>query len=244
MVDPGCPPPHAWGSAKQALMVRYFLLMEYGGKCGLEPGKRELLLFPALSPAWVMPGKSVSIVNSPTEFGRISASIGFTDTGAEISIKKQFHSNPADFRIRIPWFKELTGFKTDAKTHKMENGCIVLSPDASRVKIRWRDKPGAGKGTENNILLDYRSEDRFTGVDKDGKAIIEQGKPFLTPSERKDEDKIQLLSFALVRAAFQHEYSRRAEACVKNGGVLTEVRPPAMLTSDQRKQLYEKAYAK
>lgn len=241
MVDPECPPPHAWGSAKQALMVRYFLLMEYGGKCGLEPGKRELWLFTCLSPDWVGRGKTVSIINAPTEFGRISASMSFTGNGAIIKIKKKFHAVPADYRIRIPYFKELISFKTDAKIKRVVGNCILLSPDATYLIIYWRDKPGSQEGTIDNILLEYRSADRFMGV-KDGNAVIQKGKPFLTKQEEKDLSQTEPLSFSLVRKTFQYEYKRLADSCVKHGGKLIEVNAPAMLTYDERKQLFKKEF--
>ncbi|MDP4214521.1 MAG: hypothetical protein Q8926_18065, partial [Bacteroidota bacterium] len=133
-VDPDCPTPHAWGSAKQALMVRYFLLMEYGGKCGLEPGMRELWLFHCLSPDWVQPGKKVSIINARTEFGRISASIKFRSTGADLLLKNQFHANPKYYRIRMPYFKRLVSFSSDAKIQKQDGDCLLLSPDDPKIK--------------------------------------------------------------------------------------------------------------
>jgi hypothetical protein len=244
MVDENCPPPHAWGSAKQALMVRDFLLMEYGGKCGLEPGKREIRLFNCLSPDWVMPGKRVSITDAPTEFGSMDASITFTDKGANLSIKKRFHANPADYRIRVPYFKELVSFTTDASFKKREGDCIVLSPDATHVSMVWRDRPGAQTGVMNKLLLGYRSENTLMGGDKNGNSIIKKGTPFLTNEEKGDSSKVEPLSFALVRKTFQHEYSRRAETALKNGGELMEVKAPEMLNGDQRKQLFDKEYSK
>jgi hypothetical protein len=226
-VDPECPTPHAWGSAKQALMVRYFLLMEYGGKCGLEPGKRELWLFNCLSPAWVRPGKHVSITNAATEFGQISASITFRGKGADILLKNQFHTNPACYRIRIPYFKQLVSFRTDASTKKLDGDCILLSPDATHVSLEWRDKPGTQTGITNDILSDYRSANRFAGI-KDGQAVIETGQPFLSDEEKRNNHKTETLSFELVRKAFQHEYKRLAEDFVKKGGRLTEVTPPSV----------------
>jgi hypothetical protein len=244
MVDPDVPTPHAWGSAKQALMVRYFLLMEYGGKCGLSPDKRELLLFTCLSPDWVIPGKKLSIANAPTEFGRISASMSFADHGALITIRKKFYTNPAYFRIRIPYFKELVSFKTNAKVKKLEGNSIVISPDATRVSIEWRDKPGSQTGTVDNILLEYRSGDRFMGIDKNGNGIIKQSKPFLTNEEKSDSDKIEPLSFRLVRQTFQYEYKRLADSCLKHGGSLLEITAPALLTADERKALFKEEYSK
>ena len=70
-----------------------------------------------------------------------------------------------------------------------------------------------------NILTDYRSANRFKGV-KDGKAVIEPGKPFLLDSEKSDAP--QPLSFELVRETFQHEYRRLAA----ESGTLIKVEAP------------------
>ncbi|MCX6927248.1 MAG: discoidin domain-containing protein, partial [Verrucomicrobia bacterium] len=201
--------------------------MEYGGKCGLEPARRELWLFHCLSPAWVRPGEHLAIRNAPTEFGPISATMAFTDTGAKVSLEGKFHTPPADYRLRVPYFKELVRFGTDAREQRREGDCIILSPDATRLSIEWRDKPGAHVGAYEDLLTAYRAANRFAGVDTNGFAIVEAGKPFLLDSEKSNQPRP--LSFALVRAAFQHEYQRRADEAVKNGGKLIRVSAPAML---------------
>ncbi len=221
MVDPGCPPPHVWGTCKQGLTVRNFLLMEVGGKCGLEPGQRELWLFHALSPAWVKPGEHVAIRNAPTEFGTVSAAMRFDASGAQVSLAGRFHEQPAAVRLRLPYFKELVSFTTDAKQSRQDGDCLVVSPDATKLAIDWRDKPGANLHTVENILTDYRSANRFRGV-SGGKAVIEPGQPFLLDSERSDAP--QPLSFELVRETFLHEYRRLAAG----SGKLITVHAPGL----------------
>ena len=229
-VEPGCPPPHAWASAKLVFLIRNLVLMEYGGKCGLEPERRELWLFHCLSPAWVKAGEHLAIQNAPTEFGRISATLAFTDTGAKVSLAAKFHTRPAAYRLRVPYFKELIRFETDAHEHRREGDCIILSSDASRLSFEWRDKPGAHLGTYEDLLSAYRSANRFAGVDTNGFAIVEAGKAFLLDGEKSDQPRP--LSFALVREAFQQEYRRRAEESLRSGGKLIQVSAPAMLPPD------------
>jgi len=45
------------GAAKMAGVIRNMLVMEYGGRQGLDAGQRNLLLFSAVSPAWAFPDK-------------------------------------------------------------------------------------------------------------------------------------------------------------------------------------------
>lgn len=235
-VEPGCPPPHSWGSSKQALMVRNFLVMEYGGKCGLDMDKRELWLFHCLSPAWVLPGKKVAITNAPTEFGSITANMAFTNNGARIVIQKKFSTNPACYRIRMPYFKNLVGYTTNGTTHRQEGDCIVVSPDATFINITWRDKPAANKGTVAEMLTSYRTADKFAGVAADGNAIITPGKSFLLDGEQSDT--AQPLSFALVQRTFAYEYKRLANEQVKSGLPLLTVEGVPMLSADERKRVY------
>jgi len=207
-VDPVCPPPHAWGASKQALTVRNFLLMESGGRNGMDSGKRELWIYHCLSPAWAVPGKRIVISNAITEFGKISSSMTFTQNGARVYFKASFHENPACYRIRIPYFKQLVNYKSDAKATEVKEDCILLSPDATWVSLQWKDKPKANEGTVADILSEYRGSDRFQGV-SGGKAMIETPTPFLLPGEKSESE--QPLSFELVKKTFQYEYSRLAK---------------------------------
>ena len=115
-------------------------------------------------------------------------------------------------------------FSTDAREKRREGDSILVSPDATRISIFWRDKPGAHQGTFADLLTDYRSANRFAGVDSAGYPIIETGRPFLLEDEKRPSP--QPLSFALAREAFQHEYQRLADESVNKGGRLLKVRPP------------------
>lgn len=232
-VDPGCPPPHVWGTSKQGLTVRNLVLLEYGGRCGLDPSQRELWLFHCLSPAWVDAGKKVSFKNAPTEFGRVSAMMVFQRNGAAVTVSSKFHTPPGALRFRTPYFKELNRFDTDAREKHQEGDSIVVSPDATWINFEWRDRPGANEGTFADILTAYRSANRFAGVDKEGNAVIQSGKPFLRDGEEHPGP--EPLSFQLVRQAFQHEYRRLAEEAARNGSRLVKVSAPAMLTMVERK---------
>jgi len=226
-VEPGCPPPHAWASAKLYFLIRNLVLMEYGGKCGLEPGQRELRLFHCLSPAWVLPGESLAVNNAPTEFGPVSAKLAVTATGAELKMTARFHSPPAAYRFRVPYFKELVRFSSDAREQRRDADWICLSPEATRLSLEWRDKPGAHRNTYQDLLTAYRSANRFAGPDTNGWPIIEAGRAFLLDGEERQEPRP--LSFTLVRQAFQHEYQRRAQEFVSKGGKLVRVSAPPML---------------
>lgn len=207
MVDPTCPTPHAWASAKTAFLIRNFLIHEYGGRSGVESG-RDLYLYPVLSPEWTKEGDHISIVDAPTEMGRVTSEIRFRRGGASVTYSARYNNDrPAHVRIRIPYFKVLDSFTTDASESRVEEGCIVLSPDFTRLKIKWQENSEAHRGTTADLLTAYRSCDTFEGVDSSGVQIVKSHTPFLLDDERQDQ--IEPLSFELVKETFLKEFARR-----------------------------------
>jgi len=154
----------------------------------------------------------------------------FDAAGATVAIASTFHDQPSAYRLRMPYFKELTTFSSDAKTARKDGDCIILSPDATRVHIAWRDRPGAHLHTVERLLTAYRSAGRLQGTDAQGFPIIVAGKPFLLDGEKSDAP--QPLGFATVRAAFQHEYDRLAATSSEH---LITVTAPPMLSADERR---------
>jgi hypothetical protein len=219
-----CPPPHAWGAAKIATIIRNLLIHEYGGKAGIEQGKRDIYLFPVISPAWEIPGRHIAINNAPTEFGNISARMTFRENGASITIAPKLKQDPQYYKVRIPYFKELITFESDARVSKTEGDCIVVSPDAKSIIITWKDKPDAGKGLFEELLIAYRSCNSFEGADENGFQIIREHQPFLLESEKKNQK--DLLSFDFVIKTFLHEFDRRRVENLQNGYELYTVEAP------------------
>jgi hypothetical protein len=221
-----CPPPHAWGAAKIATIIRDLLVYEYGGKAGIEEGHRDIYLFPAISPAWVGKGKHLAINNAPTEFGQISARMTFNDQGASVTIRPSFSKQPQYVRIRIPYFKELVKFETDAGVSRLDLGCITVSPDVRTITITWKDKPGTDRGLFEELLMAYRGCNSFEGADEAGVQIIKEHQPFLLESEKKNQRDI--LSFDFVLKTYLHEFDRRREENLTNGYEVYTVTPPSM----------------
>ena len=68
-----CPPPHAWGCANVHNAIRNLFLLEQGGRGGLEPEQRDLLLFNAVSPAWLKPASRWASNRRRPSFGMVTA---------------------------------------------------------------------------------------------------------------------------------------------------------------------------
>lgn len=207
LVDPRCPSPHAWAAAKTAFLIRNFMLHEYGGNIE-NASERDLYIYPVVSPAWATAGEYLAIVNAPSEFGRITSRLDFTEQGATLTYSPLYNAaQPRSVRFRIPYFKELQSFKTDASESHMEDDCIVLSPDFTSLHIQWKEKKQVHKGTFAELLKAYRSCDSFGGSDEKGYPRMIPGKAFLLEDE--DVSLVEPLNFGLVKKAFLKEFNRR-----------------------------------
>ena len=234
----GCPPPHAWGAAKIGLMIRCLLVREHGGRAGLDEGRRDLHLFSVISPAWAGPGREVAVRNAPTEMGPVWAVMKFTDGGAEVTVQCKFHHPPRHVVIPVPYFVELTGYESDAKESKRDGSSIRLSPDVTRLQLKWKPRPAAHAGTFQELLLRYRREvghwrGRRDQMPTPPKGLLSDDEKRLSP---------QPLSFALIRRAYQHEYARRYRQYLQAGGKPIPIHAPPPLTAEQRKTSFVAQY--
>ena len=238
--DTNCPPPHAWAAAKITLLIRNMLVLEHGGRAGLDTGKRDLLLFSVISPAWAAPGKKIAVRNARTEMGPITAVMTFTDDGADVTFDNRFHTPPRSLVIRVPYFVELLRFEANARQAKRDGDLIRLSPDATRLSLKFKARPKAHDGQFQNLLLGYRREVEHWKGKIDDHPTPPKG--FLTPAEKARGP--EALSFDMVLRAYQHEYKRRFEAHVKDGGTVVTVAAPPLLSDQQRRDAFTRQFGR
>lgn len=224
----GCPPPHVWGCAKMALMIRSMVVMEYGGRGGLDPDQRELRLFSAIPAGWAKPGQRAAVAEAITEFGRVDAALAFRDDGADLTVRSAFHTPPARLVLRVPYWAEFQRLESEGGS--VSNGWIFLPAGTKSARLFWTPKPGAHDGTWPGLLSDYRRERGFWPGKRNEapplKAVT------LTDAERAQP--AEPLSFELVTRALDHEFATRLAA----GGTAWTVRPPALLTAGDRARLF------
>ncbi len=209
-----CPPPHAWAASKIGLFLRNMMVLEYGGRLGMDAGQRDLHLFNLISPAWQRTGESLGIDAMPTEFGDVSASFTFVAGGAEVRIQPDFRQQPNRIVLRIPYFVELTDFSSDAVESERQGDQLFFSPDVKTVGLRWKPRPEAHKGAAQRILTRYRSE--YPRVMNEGE-YEKVAAPAAELSAEEQAWPAQPLSFALVRKTFAHEYRERFRRFVAAG---------------------------
>jgi hypothetical protein len=226
-----CPPPHAWGCANTHAAIRNLFLLEQGGRGGLEMDQRDILLFNAVSPAWLQDGKPMGIENAPTMFGDITALMTARPGGADVVFKSGFHTKPRNLVVRIPYFVKLASFTSDAKESKRDGNVVRLSPDAAKLSLEWTLDPGADKTTFQDILLAYRREVGFWPGKRSEVPKAPTG--FLTDAEKARP--VEPLSFTLVLDAWKTEYARRFAEHVKDGGRVKQFEPVPMQPEAERK---------
>jgi hypothetical protein len=231
-----CPPPHAWGCAHYNGLVRNLFVAEFGGRGGLEPENRDILLLNAISPAWLKNGEAVGIEKAPTSFGLVTALMTPRKGGADISITTDFHTKPRALVVRIPYFVTVNSFTTDAKESKRDGDVIRLSPDAKKLVLEWTINPDADKDLFQSLLLRHRREVGFWAGKRSEVPKAPEG--FLTDAEKARPT--EPLSFNLVLSVWKAEYASRFDEHVKAGGKIGAFKPVPLQKPEERgKDIYE-----
>jgi hypothetical protein len=141
--------PDGPASGKTIELIRNMLVREY---------KNELVLFSALSPAWLKPGKSIEIVKQPTEFGPVSVTLKSGDTGLEVAISPEFRKAPDRIVLRIPWFYQVEKIEADGKPARVSDEGLVLRPGTRKISITGKIKPGTAELSYLKTVQDYKIE--------------------------------------------------------------------------------------
>jgi hypothetical protein len=225
-----CPPPHAWGCSNTHTAIRNLFILEQGGRGGLEMDQRDILLFNAVSPAWLKEGEPLGIEHAPTMFGEVTTLMTPRKGGADVSIKTTLHTQPRGLVVRIPYFVKLASFQSDAKSANRDGNVIRLSPDATKLSLEWTPDPEADKTTWQDLLLAYRREPgHWTGKRSE---MPPAPTGFLTTEEKSRP--ARPLSFALVLDAWKTEYARRFAAHVAAGGPVKRYEPVPLQAQAER----------
>lgn len=122
--------PHGWFAAKYRNMLRNMLVRER---------ENTLHLLSVVSPAWTIPGQRVFVKNAPTNFGPVSFTAQFTETGMQFRFTPEFSSPPAQVVVHLPYFVA----NAVADKGKIDSRMILLSPDQRDLSVDWKIKKDA-----------------------------------------------------------------------------------------------------
>ncbi|QDU32278.1 F5/8 type C domain protein [Poriferisphaera corsica] len=139
-------PPHGWGSAMFNLMLRNMLIHERGGEGGL--GQREIHIGAVLSPEWIKAGQKLVFKNAGTECGPVSFEYTFKEDGAEVLIDGDWHTEPRNVVIHVPFAAKLKSVTADCAPIRMLVDKVVLPADVKKVVFKW--------DVDKSIVLNYQ----------------------------------------------------------------------------------------
>jgi hypothetical protein len=143
--------PDGAASAKTIELVRNMVLREQDD---------ELILFSALSPAWLQPGKTIEATAAPTDFGPVSMRCDARADGFTLRISGSFRNPPERLRVRVPWFFAVEGAEADGRPVVAADGHWALPPKTRELEVRGRIAPDTAPRSFEEAVRQYKQEYR------------------------------------------------------------------------------------
>ncbi|MDQ4041095.1 MAG: hypothetical protein M3141_05030, partial [Actinomycetota bacterium] len=116
--------PHGWFAAEYVALVRNMLVRERGD---------DVWLMSALSPAWLRPGKRISVSDAPTTRGRVAYTLTATRNGAVLTWRTGVQPG-----TRLIWPVPYMARDVRARGLNRRTGTIRLPGPSGRLAVRWR----------------------------------------------------------------------------------------------------------
>jgi hypothetical protein len=124
--------PHGWFGARYRSMLRDMLVREEGD---------DLHLLSAISPAWLVPGKPLSVTRAPTQFGSLGYTLATDADGGDLTIAADFRAPPHAVVVHIPWFVRSVSAVVDGRPAAIAGDRLVLPASARHVRFHWQRMP-------------------------------------------------------------------------------------------------------
>lgn len=117
---------HGWAAAEWILLLRNLLFHEKG---------KNLIITPLLREADLQPGKTFTVHDAPSSFGRITFTVhsGKRETILELANEYEL-GEPKALHWKLPFPPSVV--TVDDETRSSSDSCLILSPKASRVVIK------------------------------------------------------------------------------------------------------------
>jgi hypothetical protein len=116
--------PHGWFAAEYVALLRNMLVRESGS---------ELTVMGAVSPAWLRPGRTISVTNADTTLGRVGYTLHATAGGAVLT----WHASVAP-GTRLVWPVPSAASDVRARGLSADRRTITLAGPAGRLIVGWR----------------------------------------------------------------------------------------------------------
>jgi len=122
--------PHGWFAAEYRNLLRNMMVREEGS---------SLHLLSAVSPDWVAPGKTISVQNASTYFGKIGFELhSVSSSEARLEIHAEFDPGlePHHLVLHLPWFLHITAVSADGVSVPVVSGAVELAPGTRTVSFK------------------------------------------------------------------------------------------------------------
>ena len=143
--------PDGAASGKTIELIRNMLVREQ---------EKDLVLFSAVSPDWLRPGKALEARRAPTYFGPLSFVLRADQDGLNLRLDPQFRQAPARIVVRVPWFFELQSAQADGRAVQPAKGQLALAPTTRELTLRGRIKPETPELSFEKAVERYKQEYR------------------------------------------------------------------------------------
>lgn len=136
--------PHGWFAAEYAALLRNMLVREQGNS--------DVFLMSAVSPAWLRPGKRVSVTNAPTTHGPVTYSLRAVKDGAVLTWRSKL-----DAGTKLRWPVPYAARSVRAAGLNAKQGIINLRGGSGRLAVRWKlvGSDPTFQGTFDHLMRQY-----------------------------------------------------------------------------------------
>jgi hypothetical protein len=142
--------PHGWFAAEYRTLLRNMLVREEGDR---------LHLLSVVTPAWIGQGRTISVRQAPTNFGKVAFTLDQPRQGAAVlHLNASFTAPPSAIVVHVPWYVTLQSATADGKPVQAANGALTLPPNARTIELRWTVNASAPHLSYEAAVADYKSE--------------------------------------------------------------------------------------
>jgi hypothetical protein len=140
----------ALSTAEYRTLLRTMLVREDGD---------SLHLLSVVSPNWIGAGKTISVRQAPTYFGKIGYTLTQPAEGdAVLKLDQHFDRPPQAIVVHLPWFVDLLDATVDGKSASSRGGDLSVPPSSREIRLHWRLKSDAPSMSYAQAVDDYKAE--------------------------------------------------------------------------------------
>jgi hypothetical protein len=119
---------------------------------------RDLYVFDAVSPAWLLNDNRLEIKNAVTALGRHSVEVTISPEKLIVDFQHTWRTAPKHLLFRVPEFIEALSARVDGQAIAIDKGYIAVPPLTRRLEIQWRNHAAQERMSYANAVADFIRE--------------------------------------------------------------------------------------